>query len=185
MLPEWYKDTFDLFVALAPIVRLDNNKNALMTIASQEWKLLASLVQDLHLYNLLPRTGASKVLGEFCKVLPSICSAMNEGFAPWHKDIDNNSRAGDKFAHDPSGAGWRNLIHYAQIIKSKQFQRYDFGESANLEKYGQNSPPLYDLSKIEVPIGIFHGSLDALSDTTDDKWLLSSESGLPLKNVVF
>ena len=100
-----------------------------MTAASQVNGLLVPLIQDLHLYNLLPRNGASQVLGVLCKYLPHFCEKLDDGFYDWNDSIDNKERFGDKAAHSPSGAGWRNLIHYAQIIKSKNFQRYDYGKA--------------------------------------------------------
>lgn len=74
--------------------------------------------------------------------------------------------------HSPAGAGWRNLIHYAQIIKSQSFQRFDYGEAENLKKYNQTTPPQYDLSKIAVPFAIGHGDLDTLADLKSVDWLL-------------
>jgi len=34
--------------------------------------------------------------------------------------------------HMPSGAGYRNLVHYAQLINGNDFFRYDYGEAKNL-----------------------------------------------------
>ena len=50
--------------------------------------------------------------------------------------------------HTPAGAGYRNAVHYAQIIKNKKFQRFDYGINQNMIKYGSEIPPEYDLSKI-------------------------------------
>ena len=81
--------------------------------------------------------------------------------------------------HTPVGAGYRDDIHYAQIIKSKKFQRYDFGKEINLQKYGNENPPEYDLSQIKVKMAIATGDVDQLSDKVDDEWLLDqSESRL-------
>jgi hypothetical protein len=44
---------------------------------------------------------------------------MDEGY--FDKDVDNEARLPVKMAHFPEGSGWRNLIHYAQIIKSQKF----------------------------------------------------------------
>ena len=91
--------------------------------------------------------------------------------------VDNDDRYPDKMAHQPAGAGWRTLIHYGQIIAKGKFQRFDFGKSENLKKYGQEVPPEYDLSKIKVPTALFTGDIDTLADQKDVKWL-KEESGL-------
>ena len=85
----------------------------------------------------------------------------------------------DKNAWSPAGSGWRNLIHYAQIIKAKSFVRYDYGTTENINKYGQATPPQYNLSKVRVKMAIAHGDLDMLADPTDVAWLLDkNKSGL-------
>ena len=159
--PDYFESKIDLFVALAPIVRLDHTLNGLMIMASQINEILAKAVQTFHLYNLVPRTPIiSDIMGPFCNALPHFCEKLQDGFFDWNNEIDNASRFGDKAAHDPSGTGWRNLIHYAQIIKSKQFQRYDYGETENMKRYDSVTPPLYDLSKISVKMAIMQGDFD-------------------------
>ena len=70
MKPDFFDQTFNLFVALAPVVRLDNVKNPLMKYASQFNSQLKTLVESLHLYNLMPRGAGSAYLADACKVLP-------------------------------------------------------------------------------------------------------------------
>jgi len=48
-----------------------------------------------------------------------------------------------------------------------EFKMYDFGTDGNMEHYGQASPPLYDLSNIELPVHLFVGGADALADPAD------------------
>ena len=143
-------------------------------------------MQKLGLYNLLPRSRLSTAAAYLCELAPHFCRYLEEGAFDWHDEIDNSKRYADKEAHNPSGSGWRNLIHYGQIIKYKQFQRFDFGEETNLEKYGQPYPPLYDLSAIRVKMAIFHGDADVLSNTKDVAWLLDEkQSGLRSDLVIF
>ena len=40
------------------------------------------------------------------------------------------------------------------------FQRFDFGSTENQKRYGQSSPPAYELSKITCPVYIFWGQND-------------------------
>jgi len=113
MKPDYFANTIDTFVALAPIVRLDHSKNIAMLAASKIVGPLSSLIQTLGLYDLVPRTGlASDVEGKLCKLAPHLCTDLDEGFFDWNSEIDNSIRVPDKAAHGPSGSGWRNLIHY-------------------------------------------------------------------------
>lgn len=73
--------------------------------------------------------------------------------------------------HFPAGASVQSLMHYAQTIKYKKYQLYDWGEKRNLEKYHQKTPPEIDLTKIaNLPIAMFVGSADDLGDPTDEEW---------------
>lgn len=52
-------------------------------------------------------------------------------------------------------------------------------------RYGQETPPLYDLSKISLPIAMAHGDVDQLSDLKDVAWLMDEQqSGLRVKDLV-
>lgn len=126
----------------------------------------------------MPETSAGDyIMGELCTAFPHFCVLLQEGFWDYDDEIDNSQRIISKKAHSPQGTGWRNLIHYAQIIASKEFQRFDYGKAMNLQLYGQESPPAYDLSKISVPYALATGDVDQLADPEDVKWLIN-ESGL-------
>lgn len=45
-----------------------------------------------------------------------------------------------------------------------------------MEVYGSKIPPLYDLSKINIPMIIAHGTNDALADPIDVNWLLKEST---------
>jgi hypothetical protein len=84
--------------------------------------------------------------------------------------------------HIPSGAGYKDFMHYGQFINSKQFQRYDYGEEENMKIYGQKTAPLCPLENIkDFPIALFAGTLDELADPKDVDWLAQTLG----KNVIF
>jgi pimeloyl-ACP methyl ester carboxylesterase len=47
--------------------------------------------------------------------------------------------------HEPGGTGMLNMMHWIQLMRSGNFQRFDFGEEENMRVYGQPTAPLYDL----------------------------------------
>jgi lysosomal acid lipase/cholesteryl ester hydrolase len=51
------------------------------------------------------------------------------------------------FFYSPSGSSARNVNHWVQFYKTKEFRQFDFGKEVNLLKYGQEKPPVYDLEK--------------------------------------
>ncbi|KAJ7539480.1 hypothetical protein O6H91_11G095300 [Diphasiastrum complanatum] len=71
------------------------------------------------------------------------------------------------FMPEPTSAN--NVAHLAQLIRNDGFRKYYMGEEGNMNKYGQATPPEYDLSSIpkEFPILIASGGWDHLSDLVD------------------
>ena len=50
-------------------------------------------------------------------------------------------------------------------------QLYDWGSKAtNQAKYGQDKPPIVDISQIKIPSAMFVGNVDDLGDPTDARW---------------
>ena len=45
-------------------------------------------------------------------------------------------------------------------MESGDFHRYDFGTEGNLEKYGQEQPPQYNVSRVTTPVAIYYSSND-------------------------
>jgi pimeloyl-ACP methyl ester carboxylesterase len=70
-------------------------------------------------------------------------------------------------AHTPTTSSTKTLIHFLQAIHSGKFRKYDYGGFRNKFIYGQWSPPKYDLSKVKVPVALYHASNDMLVDTKD------------------
>lgn len=71
--------------------------------------------------------------------------------------------------HFPSGGSTRTLLHYVQSFTSGDFRQYDHGAKRNLLKYGQHSPPVYNVSLVDFPVAISVGDndwLDSVEVTT-------------------
>jgi hypothetical protein len=43
-----------------------------------------------------------------------------------------------------------------------EFGQFDFGEKENMEKYGQATPPNYNLSLVTSPVALYYGVSDRL-----------------------
>lgn len=62
----------------------------------------------------------------------------------------------------PRETSLKNIQHYIQCVRAGQLQHFDYGETENLERYGQASPPAYDLGKLDTPLALFYGASDRL-----------------------
>ena len=63
-------------------------------------------------------------------------------------------------ANTPCGISLKQFIHGLQMWDSGDFRRYDFGTEGNLEKYGQERPPHYNVSRVTIPVAIYYSSND-------------------------
>ena len=54
-----------------------------------------------------------------------------------------------EFLYVPAGTSSKNLRHWMQIYNSKRLAKYDYGSKKNLEIYGNQTSPEYDLSKFK------------------------------------
>ncbi len=88
-------------------------------------------------------------------------------------DNVNTTRIPVYLSHLPGGTSVLDASHWAQAVRSGVFQMYDWGsKSANINHYGQPTPPLYDLRKNSVPIMVYHGGRDTLATKGDVfEWL--------------
>ena len=69
----------------------------------------------------------------------------------------------------PAGTSVQCLEHFQQLIISGEFKKFDYGnKEKNLEKHGQEKPPLYEISNIkDFPIMLVCGKTDLLASPLD------------------
>merc|ERR1712048_1541769 len=84
-------------------------------------------------------------------------------------------------SHFPSGTSVQDMAHWAQSARGydpstptgarSDFKAFDWGsESVNIQKYGQATPPIYNLSHYPTHnhrLFMFSGGVDALGSTHD------------------
>jgi hypothetical protein len=94
-------------------------------------------------------------------------------FAGGDSKVDYYERLDVAMSNLPSGAGYRNFVHYGQLIHTEKeaFRRFDYGQAGNQARYSQDTPPDYNLDAIKFPIAIFAGLKDVLATPKDVAWL--------------
>lgn len=77
-------------------------------------------------------------------------------------------------SHSPAGTSVQNILHFGQLMTTGNFQAYDYGNpKTNQKHYGMVYPPLYDVSKFEIPIAFYSGDVDYLATPTDVAYTMS------------
>ncbi|XP_028409163.1 gastric triacylglycerol lipase-like [Dendronephthya gigantea] len=164
-----------LFVALAPIATIGNiNVPFLRTLAEVVTVIdaVAPLIDAPFFPGDIWRT--QFVEKGFCNGLTEekLCYQVAKFVVGDDPTNVNYSRIPVFLNNFPSGTSLRNMVHFAQLLLSGKCQMFDYGIIENYFHYGQAKPPQYNVSKITVPIAVFSGSHDTLSDPADVKLLL-------------
>eukprot|EP01116_Phalansterium_solitarium_P013435 TRINITY_DN30799_c0_g1_i1.p1 TRINITY_DN30799_c0_g1~~TRINITY_DN30799_c0_g1_i1.p1 ORF type:complete len:385 (-),score=120.36 TRINITY_DN30799_c0_g1_i1:136-1290(-) len=162
----------NLFVALAPVAYVGNVGSPLLQAMA---KFDADLIFELlgvREFDL--PTAVGKFLPDICKLDPSLCvNVLNLLMGP--STNLNNSRIGYYLTYEPNPTSVKNMVHWAQMVRSKTYEKFDYGREGNMEHYGQPTPPAYDLTKFptNLPVALFTGGHDYLADPTDVAKLIS------------
>ncbi|XP_017589278.1 PREDICTED: lysosomal acid lipase/cholesteryl ester hydrolase-like [Corvus brachyrhynchos] len=74
-------------------------------------------------------------------------------------------------SHYPDSTSVKNVVHWAQVVKSGEFKAFDYG-SENPAVYQQDTPPLYRVEEMPVPTAVWSGGEDWAADWRDVRLLL-------------
>jgi lysosomal acid lipase/cholesteryl ester hydrolase len=162
-----YNDKMKLFVAMAPVTTVGSIKSAIKYLApfTSEVEYLFWLLG----YNeFLPSDGIMKYLSQFvCNTeVKFLCENVLFLLAGADSKQLNTTRLGVYTAHLPAGSSTKSIVHFAQMVNSKKFTKYDYGKD-NMKQYNQTTPPEYDVSNITTPVALLWSLNDALADPTD------------------
>ncbi|CAI2370342.1 unnamed protein product [Moneuplotes crassus] len=167
----------DSFIGLGPVIYVDNIRSPIF-----------ALLKNTSLINLLEWLGINNVL-----LWPTIVNVTLKSIVrPLRKSIlrfiqmivgmkeeisVDLSRMPVMGRHEPGGSSLQNMLHWMQIMNSKEFRRYDYGKEENIKIYGQEAPPLYDFEVLkenvkDLDMLLFRGEIDALVTQEDFERLL-------------
>lgn len=170
-LPE-YNDKIKVGASLAPIGFMNHMTSPLLQIMSFWTGTIEALTSLVGINEFLPNTDFIKyIVGDaLCQedsVTQFLCTNTLFAICGFSRAQMNTTLLPiiTKFA--PAGASTKQMLHYSQEIQSAKFRQYDFGIIQNLEKYGQLTPPNYDLTKITAPTFLLYSKNDWLSAEKD------------------
>ena len=167
--PNYCKNNLTGILALAPAVFIHNTRSPfLKELTFIRLDKIISLFGIYHLYE--SRGSINKFTDVICELFHRMCDTSTK-FISEDDPADNNEKRDQvSYAHYPAGASTRALIHFATLIRNKNF--VDVGGKA------------YPLGNINVPVHLFAGEHDKLV-TIEDINILKSKlpSGVLTKYV--
>lgn len=170
-----YNDLVKPYIALSPA-----------TFFSHETSVLRPLVIPFREY-FLYKTGPGFRDSFFRTYLSKLCtSGLTVACAvAWYAILGgtssgqlNTSRIHVYAGDDSLETSNKNLAHYGNLQLSNRFEMFDYGPKGNMNKYGQLSPPIYNLSSItNQHIAMISGYADRAADPIDVQILKENLEG--------
>ncbi|MXQ80535.1 hypothetical protein E5288_WYG008994 [Bos mutus] len=162
-----------IFFALAPVTTLKYTQSPMKKLTNLSRKAVKVLFGDKMFspHTFFEQFIATKVCNR--KIFRRICSNFIftlSGFDP--KNL-NMSRLDVYFAQSSAGTSVQTMLHWAQAVNSGRFQAFDWGNpDQNMKHFHQLTPPLYNVSNMEVPTAVWSGGQDYVADLKDVENLL-------------
>jgi len=150
------------YIALAPVVYVDNVGSPVVKLigSSSLGKIMQVLNQKEFL--MLPHS-VHQVLALVCEFADAACVTQLRLISDTKPEFDNVDRMDVVLGHFPAGTSLQNMLYWNQMLVSKDFKMYDFGKDGNMKHYGTQTPPVYNLGDINVPVYLFAGKYDELA----------------------
>jgi len=163
-------DRIRFMAGLAPAIFVHNMVSPIGLLApfadSIEW-----ITDMMGMHEFLPSGPLMDFLGAtLCRetsLLQPICTNVLFLAMGYNTDQLNTTMLPIILGHAPAGSSTNSVLHYAQSVRHQDFRKWDHGKNKNLEIYGVDPPPQYDLSKITCPVAIYWGINDWLVPEPD------------------
>ncbi|XP_015787859.1 gastric triacylglycerol lipase [Tetranychus urticae] len=166
-------------IAIAPAVRLDNYAGL----------PFQSIIETPLVMNYVMNRGGEcfGFMGDkqtkICEenpIMKVVCNFIAFNLLTVNKAQVDPDRVSVFISHIPSGTSCWDILHLVQLMKNKNFAKFDFGRAKNLIKYNSTSPPLYDLSKVvSNDLYLVHSIGDHSADPADITLLKSLLTSVP------
>ena len=157
------------FIALAPVLfmnRFMDHPNLFTYLAKMKLTKLADFlgIYALDHVNAAQNKLVYNLIDLFCVKTTFVCKLFLSLTTEKQPDSVDLEQMPFFLSFNPSGASIKSFKHFMQLMytKTPRFQKFDYGEQGNLEKYGSESPPVYDISQIQTKVALFYGQGDNL-----------------------
>lgn len=163
------------YIAMGPAAFLANCKSVFFETMAWEAPTIQIMSNTWGIYDMSPgacseSSAQARFNAALCELDKPLCVANLEIFDADPK-YDNTKRLPYFKKHAPSGSSLKQFYHYTQWLRQRgsraKFQKYDYGYYKNLQVYGQETAPEWDLRNIKTKVRAWAGLQDSLADPTD------------------
>ena len=143
------RDKLSLFVALAPVTKITNQKAEIISIAADFYVTVKNAAELMHLYEIGGANWIQNTLmRKMCTKIEKFCLAIEKLIATDNPETDDPTRFAVYMGHQPNGTPARTIMHYAQNMREDRFQEFSNTYNTWYGKYLQPKMPLIPLENI-------------------------------------
>ncbi|XP_055585442.1 lipase 3-like, partial [Uranotaenia lowii] len=165
-----YNEKIHLMQALAPVAFTSHMRSPLLRVLSVFQETLTILFETFGIDEFKPNNSILHDIARlFCSgsITSNLCLNVLFQLAGADPDQVELQIIPLLVGHTPAGASTKQIVHYAQGVRTAQFRRYDFGKIKNTFIYGMPEPPEYNLTEVRTPVVFHYGLNDYLADPED------------------
>lgn len=119
-MPDYYKSKIKVAVLLSPVASLKNNHLDILNLIAKPLNrmIIESLLTTIGMYSLFPygyvKSGVASLA---CNLFNgTFCNAVLAMFTNEDPTIDYTERFDTYMSFIPAGTGYRNIVHYGQLV---------------------------------------------------------------------
>ncbi|XP_077493762.1 gastric triacylglycerol lipase-like [Amblyomma americanum] len=163
-----YNAKVNLVAGYAPVANISHIETP-VTLLGPVAEVVASFLNLFTMGGFLTSNSITRFLiTNFCNnIFRGACYLPINVIVGASREQLNKTRIPVYLAHMPAGTSTRNIIHYTQMYRARNFLMYNYGFEENMMRYGQPEPYEYPLENVFAPIALFTGPSDRLADPDD------------------
>ncbi|CAH0713079.1 unnamed protein product, partial [Brenthis ino] len=166
-----YREKITMMFALSPMVYMTNVRSPLFRMIAPSSQFYERLYDGIGHEEFQPSKELVHTIGGNicdweigCKHICSNIYFVMAGVDTAGMDFDLIPSIA---SHLPAGASTRQIFHYGQGVASQEFRKFNYGVDINKKIYGQNVPPKYNMSEVDVPVVLYFSEEDWLAHPKD------------------
>ncbi|KAJ8676399.1 hypothetical protein QAD02_012186 [Eretmocerus hayati] len=166
-----YNDKINAMFSLAPVAYSSHMFSPFFQLLARMQNVIGFVTKFIGANEFLPTNEFTKEMsGIICSdesLLQPVCSNALFILAGFDRDQLDTSLLTAFLANFPAGSSVKQFRHYAQLITSGKFRKYDYGWWKNLQEYRSFYPPSYKLDNVKVPVALHYSVNDWVSSVKD------------------
>lgn len=174
---EGYADKVSLFIGLEPDSKNTYTKSILWRLIAEAYQYFYPHLTEIGLYEALPLGGIFQTTAAYlCRdymMADSVCRTVLSLIDSFHPGSVETQTIRVLAGHFPAGTSVKNMVWHSQSLNVDEFQKFDYGNTANMEFYNSTRPPAYNLTATTTPAVVINGMNDFLTVPADVDWLTS------------